>query len=720
MTTYATGNPLGSKDPRDLYDNAENFDAAMNDLVNTTWNDRFGVSRPTMKGYEEQFNGWLDAQGFEPGVLEYVDGSPLTVDRPTQLIQRDGNLYSVKRPASFPVNLTGNWATDQSLLVIQVDQGFPQEIGRGVRRVDSVADLRAIAGRFAGDAALVVGYYAETPGVGGGEFHWDSTSTEDDNGGSIIQATGITTGRWKRDITHGVWAEWFGARNDGSDAAGTTAAVWAAIIALRHDPETIVQYIGGPTVTAYASGRLNFGNGVFALQPDSFDITQDLGLTIVGQGFRGKNQAMKAATTLVVRGTSSGFFFRHYGNGGRNLTFNNIDVVYDDSQFTGDIIETTSSPGLTLQRVRVGCYGGFLASRLTTARSCIRATFDEFIRCEDVVFDGAQYGFYSDGTINVPGLSFGGWGVTFLNCTFYDFAKSMVLHAGNRTRHSLNIIASYFNPINTSPERCHDIDNVEGLIIDGCQHTPSTGSQPSQEWFRVIGSTGRISCNAFAGLSSKLGTIGGANPSAVEWSNNRVSCQGGLTITGGVVRGGGNEYSNADHSVDVAPVAIVSLDIGPDIHKAGVTGYSYRISADSSMLSGRVNYSFEQDNSNSKYYSASTRVGMSNCDSRFITLATAGTTLSPYNAGRTYNVTVAGTQTLPTPIPGAAPIRILKSGANALTIATTSGTNFLIGASGSRTSAVATSTEVGSLIEFEPLTSTTWVGRVLSGTWSFT
>ncbi|MCV6197985.1 hypothetical protein OFL53_33920, partial [Pseudomonas aeruginosa] len=215
MTTYATGNPLGSKDPRDLYDNAENFDAAMNDLVNTTWNDRFGVSRPTMKGYEEQFNGWLDAQGFEPGVLEYVDGSPLTVDRPTQLIQRDGNLYSVKRPASFPVNLTGNWATDQSLLVIQVDQGFPQEIGRGVRRVDSVADLRAIAGRFAGDAALVVGYYAETPGVGGGEFHWDSTSTEDDNGGSIIQATGITTGRWKRDITHGVWAEWFGARNDG-------------------------------------------------------------------------------------------------------------------------------------------------------------------------------------------------------------------------------------------------------------------------------------------------------------------------------------------------------------------------------------------------------------------------------------------------------------------------------------------------------------------------
>ncbi len=122
MTTYATGNPLGSKDPRDLYDNAENFDAAMNDRVNTTWNDRFGVSRPTMKGYEEQFNDWLDAQGFEPGFLEYVDGSPLIVDRPTQLIQRGDNIYSVKRPASFPVTLSGNWAADEPLLVAQVDR----------------------------------------------------------------------------------------------------------------------------------------------------------------------------------------------------------------------------------------------------------------------------------------------------------------------------------------------------------------------------------------------------------------------------------------------------------------------------------------------------------------------------------------------------------------------------------------------------------------------
>jgi len=43
----------------------------------------------------------------------------------------------------------------------------------------------------------VLGYYTKGDG-GGGTFYWDSTSTETDNGGTIIQATGVTTGRWKR------------------------------------------------------------------------------------------------------------------------------------------------------------------------------------------------------------------------------------------------------------------------------------------------------------------------------------------------------------------------------------------------------------------------------------------------------------------------------------------------------------------------------------------
>lgn len=49
MTTYNTGNGLGSTDPRDLYDNAQNFDRAMNDS-GSNWDDRLGVKKPTWSG----------------------------------------------------------------------------------------------------------------------------------------------------------------------------------------------------------------------------------------------------------------------------------------------------------------------------------------------------------------------------------------------------------------------------------------------------------------------------------------------------------------------------------------------------------------------------------------------------------------------------------------------------------------------------------------------
>ncbi len=128
MTTYATGNPLGSKDPRDLYDNAENFDTAMNDRVNVAWSDRFGVSRKTWFGVEQQVNDFLIGTAFEPVPLIYVDGSELVVPSPSKLIQRDGNLYSVRLPANFPVTLSGNWAADELLLTVRSDQALRQQL----------------------------------------------------------------------------------------------------------------------------------------------------------------------------------------------------------------------------------------------------------------------------------------------------------------------------------------------------------------------------------------------------------------------------------------------------------------------------------------------------------------------------------------------------------------------------------------------------------------
>ncbi|HFX1297066.1 TPA: hypothetical protein ACID1V_002877 [Pseudomonas aeruginosa] len=200
MTTYATGKPLGSKDPRDLYDNAENFDAAMNDRVNTTWNDRFGVTRPTLKGYEEQFNYFLAGSGFENPPLIYVDGSPLTVDRATQIIDRGGNLYSVKLTSSFPVVLSGNWSEDEDLLVVRGDQSLRQEItstspsegssiiGNSTVSVSSVADIKNQTKRA--DLKLSLSSYHPLGKSGGGTFIWSpSTPKSNHDGGTIFSPT---------------------------------------------------------------------------------------------------------------------------------------------------------------------------------------------------------------------------------------------------------------------------------------------------------------------------------------------------------------------------------------------------------------------------------------------------------------------------------------------------------------------------------------------------
>ena len=60
--------------------------------------------------------------------------------------------------------------------------------------VNSIGELKLISGSTA-DKLEVLGYYEKGDG-GGGLFYWDSASTEVDNGGTIIQATGVTTGRW--------------------------------------------------------------------------------------------------------------------------------------------------------------------------------------------------------------------------------------------------------------------------------------------------------------------------------------------------------------------------------------------------------------------------------------------------------------------------------------------------------------------------------------------
>lgn len=121
---FNTGKPVPSRDPRDLIDTVESLDIRATSLEVRATPDRLGVMRKTWYGMEQDFAELLAGSGFELPPIPYVDGQPLTVQRPTQLIEREGHLYSVSVPNSFPAALSGSWAADEPRLVVRSDQAL--------------------------------------------------------------------------------------------------------------------------------------------------------------------------------------------------------------------------------------------------------------------------------------------------------------------------------------------------------------------------------------------------------------------------------------------------------------------------------------------------------------------------------------------------------------------------------------------------------------------
>lgn len=138
---------------------------------------------------------------------------PKEVDYPTQ---EDWSAFSAAAELNYGI-LSGEWSLKSELyknqmntLALQI-----QDIGENAINAitfDNISQLKLNSNMGRVD---LLGYYIKGDG-GGGTFYWDSTSTETDNGGTIIQATGVTTGRWKRVINNRIDVKWFGAKGDGT------------------------------------------------------------------------------------------------------------------------------------------------------------------------------------------------------------------------------------------------------------------------------------------------------------------------------------------------------------------------------------------------------------------------------------------------------------------------------------------------------------------------
>lgn len=268
MTQFNTGNPIGSPDPRDLFDNAQNLDELVNSESKETHPDRLGKSRKTWHGMEEDFADLLANSAYE--ILgDYAAG--ITIESYNQVIRYNGEFYGAKASTDLPYTTDGTWATDEPFLVGRGDAVFRQDLGGvpGVKRI--VPDIRALldlTNFLSGRTVEALGFYPSTK-IGGGEFFYDPGMPKSSHNGVTIlsptvpwdgtQATvanflsgvgetdGEGFGSWVRLDQSLLAPEMAGAVFDGSDDAPS----WNAL-AQAMQPHTKITslHLGGTTTCA--------------------------------------------------------------------------------------------------------------------------------------------------------------------------------------------------------------------------------------------------------------------------------------------------------------------------------------------------------------------------------------------------------------------------------------------------------------------------------------
>lgn len=133
---YNTGNPVGSTDPRDLFDSAGNMDKLENG-PEPFYPDRLGVQRLSRSGMIETYNNMIDGQSSQfdaaqaARVVEFGEfltasayipmgnyAPGITLDKYNQYVAYGGYFY-VPAPGSLPFTTSGTWeGADEDLFVL--------------------------------------------------------------------------------------------------------------------------------------------------------------------------------------------------------------------------------------------------------------------------------------------------------------------------------------------------------------------------------------------------------------------------------------------------------------------------------------------------------------------------------------------------------------------------------------------------------------------------
>lgn len=123
MTTHKTGNPIGSTNPKDLYDNSRNMDEATNSLNKDYWDDRLGRKRLTWEGMTRLSNLGAAVSAAERAEAA-ADIAEHTADMRTYFTKAEADAAlpmpsgTVIRVTNDPdANKNGYWVSDGEQLV---------------------------------------------------------------------------------------------------------------------------------------------------------------------------------------------------------------------------------------------------------------------------------------------------------------------------------------------------------------------------------------------------------------------------------------------------------------------------------------------------------------------------------------------------------------------------------------------------------------------------
>lgn len=236
MPFYLTRDPVPSADMRNVFDNAQNLDLALNDITSSFWSDRLGRSRMSWFGLESaftvklsdfesrfstqiveqettfdasqadkenRFQAFLDSSGYV-FLGDYEDG-PFQFSARNQYIRYNDQYYRLNAATGVGFTTTGTDSTsftnDVTHFVLMDGDTLRQNLGSGegfkyIGRVASYAALKNITPDSAGQRILLASYYAN--GIAGGGEFVSVAGTAVDDGGTICVPTGTTSYYWQR------------------------------------------------------------------------------------------------------------------------------------------------------------------------------------------------------------------------------------------------------------------------------------------------------------------------------------------------------------------------------------------------------------------------------------------------------------------------------------------------------------------------------------------